>query len=115
MSELHLYSSRPLTLAAVVCDNVLKLYLLTPPRVRPRRSTRRATSGPWLAMFTAPSSTVRRSNRLKGFEDFYLNAKARIWPWLSYVCHVRSTAGNRMHGWRRPPHPPLRWYIPWLP
>ena len=23
--------------------------------------------------------------------NFYLKAKARIWPWLSYMCHIRST------------------------
>jgi len=29
---------------------------------------------------------------LKGFEDFYPKAKARIWPSLSCVRHIRSTA-----------------------
>ena len=31
---------------------------------------------------------------MKGFKDFYLKAKAIIWPWLSYMCRVRSTAGR---------------------
>ena len=25
-------------------------------------------------------------------KDFCLDVKARIWPWLSYMCHIRSTA-----------------------
>ena len=39
-------------------------------------------------------STVceRRVNNLKVSRDFYLEAKARIWPWLSYMCHIGSTA-----------------------
>ena len=30
----------------------------------------------------------RLGNNLKGWEEFYLKTKARIWPWLSYICHV---------------------------
>ena len=30
-------------------------------------------------------------SKLKRFQDFYLKAKAIIWPSLSYVCHIRST------------------------
>ena len=33
-----------------------------------------------------------RGNTSKRFEDFRLKAKARIWPWLSYVGHIRSAA-----------------------
>ena len=56
-------------------------------------------------------------NSLEDFKDFYLKAKARTWPWLSYLCHLRSTAARdevRVHvsfprrgsvrsvlGWRR--------------
>ena len=40
-----------------------------------------------------PRSTAeRRGNHSKGFKDLYLKAKARIWPGLSCMCHVRSTA-----------------------
>jgi len=28
----------------------------------------------------------------KCFKDFHLRAKARIWPWLSCMCRIRSTA-----------------------
>jgi len=28
----------------------------------------------------------------KGFKDFQLKAEDRIWPWLSHMCHIRSTA-----------------------
>ena len=30
------------------------------------------------------------STTAKGFNDVYLEAKARIWPCLSYMCHIRS-------------------------
>ena len=33
-----------------------------------------------------------RGNNLKGLKDFCLKAKARIWPCLSYVCHIRARA-----------------------
>ena len=33
---------------------------------------------------------AKKSN-LQSFEDSHLQAKARIWPWLSYVCHIRTT------------------------
>ena len=38
------------------------------------------------------SASERRGSRLKGFKDFYLKAKAKIWPCLTYMCHIRSTA-----------------------
>ena len=38
----------------------------------------------------------RRGNNLKRFKDFCLHDKARIWHWLSYMCHVRVTA-ERVH------------------
>ena len=31
-------------------------------------------------------------NNYKGFKDFELKAEARIWPCLSYVRHILSTA-----------------------
>ena len=33
----------------------------------------------------------RKGINLKDFKDFYMKAKARIWPGLSYMCHFRST------------------------
>ena len=30
------------------------------------------------------------------FKDFYLKAKARIWPGLSGVCHIRSTGDMQL-------------------
>ena len=38
------------------------------------------------------SASKRRGITFKGFEGFYLNAKVRIWPWLSYQCHIPWTA-----------------------
>ena len=32
------------------------------------------------------------------FKDFCLKAKARIWPGLSYMCHIRSTAVQSTFG-----------------
>ena len=37
-------------------------------------------------------ATKRRGDNLKGFQNFGLNAKARIWPWQSQMCHIRLTA-----------------------
>jgi len=51
-------------------------------------------------MLTQVSSSERRGNNLNGLKDFYMNAKARIWPRLSYVCHIRSTEDHHTF----PPH-----------
>ena len=40
------------------------------------------------------SAVERRGDNLEGFNDFYRKAKARIWPWLSYMCHIRSIAAS---------------------
>jgi len=34
---------------------------------------------------------VRCRAKREQLKDFYLKAKAKIWPWLSYMCRVRST------------------------
>ena len=34
----------------------------------------------------------RRGNNAKGYEDFRPKVQAMIWPCLSYVWHIRSTA-----------------------
>ena len=36
----------------------------------------------------------QRGNTLQNCQDFYLKAKARIWPWPSYMCQIRSTAAG---------------------
>ena len=36
-------------------------------------------------------ASERSGNTLK--HNFSLKAKARIWPWLSYMCHIRSGLG----------------------
>ena len=38
------------------------------------------------------AAAERGGKDLTGFNDFYLKAKDRGWHWLSYVCHIRSTA-----------------------
>ena len=40
-------------------------------------------------------ASERRRNNLKYFEGFYLKVKSRIWPGLSWMCHIRSTAETR--------------------
>ena len=40
------------------------------------------------------SDCERRGNTLEGYNDFSLKSKARIWPCLSYMCHIRSIAGG---------------------
>ena len=41
---------------------------------------------------TTPSK--QGGNNSKGFEDFYLKDKAKIWPCLSYMCHILLTAAT---------------------
>jgi len=41
------------------------------------------------------SASDQRRNKSKGLKDFNLKAKARIWPYLSYVSHIRSIADTR--------------------
>ena len=45
-----------------------------------------------------PATAERRGKTLNGFKDFYVKAKARIWPWLPYICHICSiVAGSGEH------------------
>jgi len=37
------------------------------------------------------TAAERTGSHFQGLEDFSVEAKARIWPWLSYLCHIRST------------------------
>ena len=39
---------------------------------------------------------VFRGKKSKGFKDFEIKAKPVIWPGLSYMYHVRSTAAGRI-------------------
>jgi len=48
---------------------------------------------------------LKANARCRGFEDVYRKAKAGIWPWLSYVCQVRSTAACN--------HVSLKYSLPW--
>jgi hypothetical protein len=36
--------------------------------------------GIWNIMYAPPSAVERRENNLKRFKEYYLEAKARIWP-----------------------------------
>ena len=36
--------------------------------------------------------TVLRGNHWKSFKHFHLQAQARIWPWLTCMCRIRSAA-----------------------
>jgi len=38
------------------------------------------------------TASERRRGNMKGFNDAYLQGKARIWPCPSYMCHIHSTA-----------------------
>ena len=38
------------------------------------------------------TTAKQNGNDLKRFENLYLNTKARIWPPLSYMCHICSPA-----------------------
>jgi len=43
------------------------------------------------------AAAVRRRNNFQRFKPFDLKVTAIIWPFLSYVCHIRSTA-DLQHG-----------------
>jgi len=43
---------------------------------------------------TTPSAPPASERRGDNFQDFHLKAKAIIWLWLSYMCHIRSTAAS---------------------
>ena len=38
------------------------------------------------------AASERRGDNFKRFDDFYLKARSIIWPQLTYMCHIRSTA-----------------------
>ena len=38
------------------------------------------------------TAAERAENTLEGFKDLDLKAKARIWPRLDYLFHIRTTA-----------------------
>ena len=38
------------------------------------------------------AAAERKGNKAKHFKGFYLKAKTRTWPWLSFMCNVRSEA-----------------------
>ena len=50
----------------------------------------------FLSMASSPTcpprcpAAGRRGKHLKGFKNFCLKATARIWPRLSYMCHICS-------------------------
>ena len=63
-------------------------------------SERRGRENPWVGgcgcrcgrvwvQVCVESASKPRGNTFKGLADFFL---VRIWPWLSYMCNVRSTA-----------------------
>ena len=52
----------------------------------PCRPLIRAFSG-WIR--TPLPTSERNGNTSKGLSDCYLKTKARLWPWLSHVCHIR--------------------------
>jgi len=63
-----------------------------------RLSTKTSLSGSrgvMRALFWELIATFSGGNNLKGPKDFYLKARTRIWPQLSNVCHIRSTAVPR--------------------
>ena len=38
----------------------------------------------------APSGAERIGNNLEGFKHLDMKFEAKIWPWPSYMCHIRS-------------------------
>ena len=50
----------------------------------------------WLNPAVDNTASERRGDNLKSFTGFYLEAKARIWPWQSYFCRIRSAAVSQL-------------------
>ena len=55
----------------------------------------RIFKGPTLKSTDQPG---RRGNTLKRFQGFYLKARTRIRPCMSYMCHIRSTEDCKATG-----------------
>ena len=73
------------------------------------------TSVVWSVRVLHSHCRAKKEQRLK-IKDLFLRAKARTWPWLSYVCHIRSTAAvhmcERARGACEGPDIPLRTLSP---
>ena len=56
-----------------------------------------SASLPSISSSRSPSAASgQRGNNLTYLEDVHVNAKAKIWHCLAYMCHIRSTrAGSR--------------------
>ena len=68
--------------------------MIEPVRITPLRgaSWHCPVVGQYRGRGSVEPVTQRRGNNVKGVRDFCLKAKARIWPRLSCMCHIRSTA-----------------------
>ena len=82
------------------------------PDVHPRPRFETKMFHPQVPPSTPPASE-RGGNTLKGVQDCHVVAKARIWPFLSYVWHVRSKAVQPLPSpsgpaFSSPPHSSLR-------
>ena len=58
------------------------------------RGEARITEFMKIIVMSAGPASERTRNNLKKYKDYYLKAKARIWPGLSHMCHIRSTSGR---------------------
>ena len=61
---------------------------------------------------TPPSALPPNTEHFRGFTYFHLNAKARIWPLLSYTCHIRGEAFAKSRGKKAPSSQPCRCRAP---
>ena len=57
-----------------------------------KRACNVSVQGP--GMQASRAASEQRGDNFKRFKDFWLKAKAIIWPWLSCMCHIRSTGAS---------------------
>jgi len=78
----------------------------TPCRVTPFMTLHGVVSPDnWRCKWMRATTSERGGNELKSFKDFDLKSRARIRPWLSKVCHVRSTAVQGYLAHKKTPTP----------
>ena len=50
-----------------------------------------------LEMRGPTADSERRGKNVKRYKVWHLKAKANIWPWLSYMCRIHSTAAESLN------------------
>jgi len=70
----------------------------TPPLLGPYLAHKKQPLPGPCADAQCPTAAERSGKNLTRLQDFDLKAKARLWPGLSYLCHIRSEAARTWRG-----------------